>query len=150
MHLATRPSPTKVCPVVIRQRSEIEVLAFAHPLAGLQLVKGTIEPHESASAAALRELHEESGIYNATIVADLGHWVSGYQDQTWSFHLCATDVLPDTWTHRTQDDGCHDFAFFWHPLSQPPDEQWHAVFQGALKYIARQLPEHLQAQATGR
>ena len=33
----------KACPVVLRHTTELEVLAFRHPLAGLQLVKGTVE-----------------------------------------------------------------------------------------------------------
>ena len=39
-----------------------KILAFAHPQAGHQFVKGTIEPGESAGAVAQRELHEEAGI----------------------------------------------------------------------------------------
>lgn len=33
----------KACPVVLRHSTELEILAFRHPLAGLQLVKGTVE-----------------------------------------------------------------------------------------------------------
>ena len=35
---------------------------FRHPLAGIQLVKGTVEPSESPEDAARRELFEESGL----------------------------------------------------------------------------------------
>ena len=35
---------------------------FRHPLAGIQLVKGTVEPSEKPADAARRELFEESGL----------------------------------------------------------------------------------------
>lgn len=128
--------PGKACPVVIRGQGAIEILAFEHPLAGLQLVKGTIESGESSRAAALRELREESGLSASNVLADLGIWTSGYENQIWAFHLCEVDHPPESWIHRTCDDGGHDFKFFWYPLSQQPNEQWHSLFQGALKYIA--------------
>ncbi len=131
--------PGKACPVVIRGHGHIEILAFAHPLAGLQLVKGTIEPGETSAAAALRELREESGLHASRVAADLGIWASGHADQIWAFHLCEVHHPPDSWTHRTSDDGGHDFRFFWHPLSQPPSAQWHGVFQRALQHIASKL-----------
>ncbi|WP_272972120.1 NUDIX domain-containing protein [Comamonas terrigena] len=64
--------PGKACPVVIRGLGTIEILAFEHPLAGLQLVKGTIEPGETSAAAALRELREESGLHASHVATDLG------------------------------------------------------------------------------
>jgi 8-oxo-dGTP pyrophosphatase MutT (NUDIX family) len=87
----------------------------------------------------LRELREESGLEASEVLLDLGVWASGYEDQIWAFHLCAVVSSPESWTYRTGDDGGHDFKFFWHPLAQPPDERWHQVFQGALKYIASKL-----------
>lgn len=131
--------PDKACPVVIRGQGAIEILAFEHPLAGLQLVKGTIESGESSRAAALRELREESGLSASNVLADLGIWTSGYENQIWAFHLCEVDHPPESWIHRTSDDGGHVFKFFWYPLSQQPNEQWHSLFQGALKYIATKL-----------
>ena len=131
--------PGKVCPVVIRGLCAIEILAFEHPLAGLQLVKGTIEPGESSRDAALRELREESGLIASNVLADLGIWIPGYKNQIWAFHLCEVDSSPESWTYRANDDGGHDFKFFWHPLSQQPNQQWHWLFQGALKYIAIKL-----------
>lgn len=52
----------KACAVVLRDRGVLEILAFEHPLAGLQLVKGSVEPGESSGAAAVRELMEEAAI----------------------------------------------------------------------------------------
>ena len=133
-------TPTKSCPVVLRINNEIEILAFQHPIAGHQLVKGTIELGEPPEKTALRELAEEAGISGAKIVSNMGLWDSGYQNQVWSFHLCITNQeTPDKWTHHTSDDGGHDFNFFWHPLSEPANAEWHEVFQGALSFIRTAL-----------
>lgn len=129
---------TKVCPVVLRGvGSAVEILAFEHPLAGHQLVKGGIEGGESVEAAALRELTEESGIESANVVRHLGDWSSGVDDQVWCFLLCApVQTLPDAWTHHTLDDGGHRFRFYWHPLfGTASANQWHASFRGALAFI---------------
>jgi 8-oxo-dGTP pyrophosphatase MutT (NUDIX family) len=52
----------KVVPVILRHPTQsLEILAFRHPLAGSQLVKGTIEQGEKYDEAAIRELFEETG-----------------------------------------------------------------------------------------
>lgn len=138
-------SPTKSCPVVLRNvnGNGIEILAFQHPLAGLQLVKGTIEPDEKPDEAAIRELGEESGILEAEAIFNLGLWKSGYKNQIWSFHLCRVNQkIPDEWVHHTLDDGGHDFKFFWHPLAEPATSQWHEVFHGALNFIQIAITQH--------
>lgn len=134
-------TPNKACPVVWRPCVRgLEVLAFEHPLAGLQLVKGGIEPGETPQAAALRELEEESGIAPAVAGRHLGLWPSGYEAQVWSFHEVSVDyALPQTWRHHAADDGGQVFRFFWHPLSEPASPLWHPVFAGALGFIRRQL-----------
>ena len=127
--------PSKACPVVLRDVDTLEVLAFAHPLAGLQLVKGTIEPRESPADAALRELREESGLAGR-VVGSFGYWQSGHLGQVWSFHLCEVAPPPPIeWVHRTEDDGGLDFRFFWHPLCAEPSELWHPVFRRALAHL---------------
>jgi 8-oxo-dGTP pyrophosphatase MutT (NUDIX family) len=136
-------TPTKSCPVLLRKGKEVEILAFQHPIAGFQLVKGTIEVDENPGEAAIRELAEEAGIQAARITSNLGLWESGYQGQIWSFHLCeASQELPDQWVHHAVDDGGHDFRFFWHTLSKPAGSEWHEVFQGALKFIRAVLTHH--------
>jgi len=126
----------KACPVLVRQRERLEVLAFRHPLAGLQLVKGSIEPGEASGAAALRELAEEAGILDARLGADLGTWLSEHPGQDWAFHLCHSPrELPDAWTHHCDDDGGLDFAFFWHALDATPGPQWHPLFRDALGWL---------------
>jgi len=132
--------PSKACPIVVRDiGGELSVLAFLHPLAGIQLVKRTIEEPETASSAAVRELAEESGVTAATI-SDLGIWHSGYDDQIWSFHLCrASEPLPETWTHQCPDDGGHTFKFFWQVLTQDPSSDWHPTHAAALGHVKEAL-----------
>ncbi|MFD2176193.1 NUDIX hydrolase [Veronia pacifica] len=128
----------KVCPVVSREMNgETEVLAFCHPLAGKQLVKGTIEIAESPSDAAIRELYEESGVTVIGAPRFLCHWHAVHQNQEWYFYHCQTEKLVGSWQHFTNDDGGHHFAFFWHRLKQLPDSDWHPVFRDALAEIAK-------------
>jgi len=128
-------APSKVCPIVLRNCNAVEVLAFEHPSAGLQLVKGTIELGETPAEAAVRELREESGL-EASAVADLGLWESGHLGHVWSFQLCeSASPVFDRWTHRTEDDGGHEFAFFWQALHAEPSEHWHPVYRRALAHI---------------
>jgi 8-oxo-dGTP pyrophosphatase MutT (NUDIX family) len=126
----------KVCPVVFRDASMRQILAFEHPRAGVQLVKGRIEPGESAKAAALRELAEESGIADTGIVQDLGTWESGHNGYVWSLQLCAfPHQLPERWTHHCVEDGGYDFRFFWHDMSDAPGETWRPHYRRALEAI---------------
>ncbi|MGH8448131.1 NUDIX hydrolase [Pseudomonas sp.] len=129
----------KACPVVLRTRQSVEILAFEHPLAGFQLVKGSIEPGETTAAAAIRELQEEAGIAG-NVIRDLGIWHAEITGQTWAFHQCQVSAdLPDTWAHFAEDDGGHWFHFFWYPLSKEPTNEWHPIFQCALSALTEKL-----------
>ena len=128
--------PTKACPIVLRDSAAQKIMVFRHPSAGIQLVKGTIEPGDRPADAALRELHEESGIANATVYRDLGLWDAQYQGQIWSFQLCSTSqTLPESWNHRCADDGGLDLHFFWHDLNCEASEHWHPLFRRGLEFI---------------
>ena len=128
--------PDKVCPVVFRDSSLRHILAFEHPVAGVQLVKGGIEPGESVRDAALRELEEEAGIANTAIAQDLGTWNSDHRGHVWSLQLCTfTPTLPESWVHRCEDDGGHELKFFWHDVSRDPDESWRPQYRRALQTI---------------
>ena len=130
----------KVCPVVYRRHaSDVEVLAFAHPSAGKQFVKGTIEPSEAPLAAAKRELWEESGLTAQSPMALLGQCEIGPDRQLWHFFGCQAVGLPDTWQHLTADDHGHTFAFFWHPIDLPLDQDWHPIFHEAFNFFATRL-----------
>lgn len=152
----------KACPLVLRQHhnakgQHLEILAFRHPLAGLQLVKGTIEPDELPAHAALRELREEAGI-EARVISHLGTQIIEATGQSWHFYCCAaTSMLPDQWQFYTQDDGGHCFEFFWHSLDSDMSQQstfclmdrliesgqandyWHPMFQQALLFLQQRL-----------
>ena len=127
----------KAVPVVLRQRGEeLEILVFAHPEAGTQIVKGTVEQGESVAQAAVRELTEEAGIPEAQCEQVLGTWDECPRGQVWHFRRMAVpQELPDSWSHFTEDDGGHVFTFSWHPLGQPAPGTCHPVFVAALSYV---------------
>ncbi|MCB9148522.1 MAG: NUDIX domain-containing protein [Caldilineaceae bacterium] len=134
---------SKVCPVVLRPpavpprpNGQTQILAFRHPLAGSQIVKGTLEPGEQPAAGALRELAEESGIDHAEVVRKLGERSFDNIGQQWHFFLCRPNKpLPASWSHYTTDGGGHIFQFFWHDLNREPDDSWHSDFKSALAFI---------------
>ena len=132
----------KAVPIVIRRRSSLEILAFRHPLAGSQLVKGTIEEGEEPASAALRELAEESGIREAAVESALGRLAFPEIGQNWHFYLCRVACsLAEEWTFFTQDDGGHLFQFFWHGLETAPDRSWHRDFLPALSFVRGRLED---------
>ena len=128
----------KACAVVLRSGGDgPELLVFRHPLAGVQLVKGSIEAGEDAAAAAMRELFEEAGLNCHAPGAVLGEDCAVSAGQTWWFVLLDAGDLPERWQHHTADDGGHEFAFFWHGLHKAPSDDWHPDFQRALRAIRR-------------
>lgn len=130
----------KACPVVIREcDSGINILAFQHPLAGKQLVKGTIETGETIAQSCERELFEEAGIA-AKAELPLGILATGYNAQVWGFYLMRVDqTLPEHWTHHCLDDHGHDFSFFWHPLAGALSDEWHPLFKQAIQFLQHNL-----------
>jgi 8-oxo-dGTP pyrophosphatase MutT (NUDIX family) len=133
-------TPNKACPVVVRAApAGLEILMFRHPRAGCQLVKGSIEPGESAPDAALRELFEEAGITDARVIGDLGLWEAVAGEQVWSFQRCEPGApLPDRWSHPCADDGGHIFELFWQPLAEDPRDA-HPVFLNAVRAVRARL-----------
>lgn len=130
----------KVCPIVSRHLgSRTDVLAFRHPVAGCQFVKGTIEAGEDPAQAALRELYEESGIRASDPMHFIGKPTIGAERQPWYFFACTASDLADHWQHWTTDDDGQWFDFFWHPLRQPLDHTWHPIFHEAHRFIAQHL-----------
>jgi 8-oxo-dGTP pyrophosphatase MutT (NUDIX family) len=130
----------KACPVVIRENKGFsEILAFKHPLAGSQLVKGTIEVGESQEEACERELFEESGLIGKA-VKNLGTWDSGFEGQVWRFCIMKLEESPqDSWTYHCADDNGHDFKFFWQRLDVELDNDWHPLFKNTLAFIQKAL-----------
>ena len=134
----------KACPVLLRNgKNGYEILAFKHPLAGNQIVKGTIEPNETLKQASIRELKEESGVIGEASQF-LGKWSSGYENHVWGFYLMSVNSpLPNSWKFFTEDDGGHEFEFFWYSLNKKVDEQWHPLFKGAVNFIKNALAKSL-------
>ncbi|WMT86713.1 NUDIX domain-containing protein [Pelagibacterium sp. 26DY04] len=126
----------KVCPAVLRWANGArEILVFTHPLAGVQVVKGTIEAGEDVEAAGRRELSEEAGVEGLPLLGTLAASYRIAPGQLWHFLLLSGEGLPERWAHHCADDGGHDFAFFWHRLDYSPDDRWHEIFKHALAHI---------------
>ncbi|MEP3667133.1 MAG: NUDIX domain-containing protein [Roseibium sp.] len=125
----------KVCPIVLRERREgIQFLGFEHPLAGCQLVKGTIEPRENDEDAAHRELNEESGLCLEQTFKRIGVSEKIAPGQEWFFYEVMLPKSAERWSHHTEDDGGHEFRFFWSDLDRPLDDTWHEIFHRALDF----------------
>lgn len=121
------------------------LLAFEHPLAGLQLVKGRIDPGETPACAACRELLEESGLVAAKDVDFLFTTDDLPDTGVWHFFLCEVyGALPDTWKFETADDGGQCFRFFWHPIDTPLTSEWHPLFHHVLEKLLPRLQSRLR------
>ncbi|KQV72609.1 hypothetical protein ASC90_27505 [Rhizobium sp. Root1220] len=130
----------KACAIVTRTTDQgLTVLAFAHPSAGNQFVKGTIENGEQPRHAAERELREESGLLAPIAMKALGITEVGPERTVWHFFAWHSSGLPDRWRHATEDDHGHTFSFFWHPLRSSLDENWHPIFHEVFEFIAPRL-----------
>ncbi len=126
----------KVCPLVLR--SDGRILAFRHPMAGLQFVKGTLEEEETTPETAMRELYEETGFVLAA-VHYLGESDAIVDGETWHFWLMQDADLPETWDHACADDGGHVFSFFWQSLNDPLPAAFAPAFQRAATHIRAAL-----------
>ncbi len=127
----------KVCPIIVREIDGVrQILVFRHPSAGVQFVKGPVEPDEQLATAALRELAEESGTTSITSIESKGSWFVEHSQQEWHFFLCSTgEELKDQWDFFTLDDGGLVYSFFWFGLDNEPDHEWHPIFKEALIQI---------------
>jgi len=107
----------KACPILLRgSPASPQILAFAHPRAGLQIVKGTIETGENPAVAALRELDEEAGIAAATISLSLGSHDDIQPGERWHLFIVSAADLPATWDHAAIGADGDTYRFFWHSL----------------------------------
>ncbi len=144
------PPLQKACPVVTRhQNGQLYLLAFRHPSAGNQLVKGSVKPNEQPSRASLRELFEESGV-TACSPRALGAFPVGSPPIIWHFFHCQTEPLPTEWSHQTLDDHGHQFDFFWHRLTNDLSPDWHPSYRRAIGFITKALLQQDYIAAANR
>jgi 8-oxo-dGTP pyrophosphatase MutT (NUDIX family) len=67
------PMLEKVAALTVRQGAGgLELLVFTHPLAGIQVPAGSVEPGEAPEHAAARETQEETGLSWLRVVGQLG------------------------------------------------------------------------------
>ena len=122
----------KACPCIFRSKNgKSEMLVFKHPHAGHQMIKGSVELHESIEHAVLRELEEESGIANGKVIRHLssidfirkrefqGHERS--ELNKWHLYEVHVDeLLPDSWEHKAYGSKAENgliFGLFWQQLN---------------------------------
>ena len=140
----------KAVAVVVRTRDAIlELLVFQHPLAGIQIPKGTVEPGETIEAATLRELHEESGIRLndppksigtcELVVSDAPQAAGQLERHVWNISvLDAPTGLPETWRHDAEGSDAEiglTFSYFWVPIDKTLLAQVHPSFRQAASVI---------------
>ncbi len=108
------------------------LLVFRHPdapEAGIQVPAGTVEEHERAEDAVLREAFEETGWPDLTLNCFLGEQERDMSDcgrdevhHRRFYHLCCHGHPPTTWRHEERspsDTSAHQpilFEFFWAAL----------------------------------
>ncbi|MDA8634793.1 NUDIX domain-containing protein [Rhodobacteraceae bacterium] len=76
------------------------MLMFRHPLAGIQLIKGTVEPSENPADAARRELFEESGLVSKQPLFFIGKNTRMVRGQIWYFYHLDLLYKRNQWGHR--------------------------------------------------
>jgi ADP-ribose pyrophosphatase YjhB (NUDIX family) len=117
----------RVAAYVIRSTPRPELLIFEHagvPEAGQQVPAGGVNSNENLAQAVLREVNEETGLADVTIVRvltteDKPHPETGQPRRTTYFHLGAPANAPNDWTHHvmgTGSDAGMVFTCCFHPL----------------------------------
>lgn len=122
------------------------LLCFRHPLAGVQIPKGTVEHGEDIAAATLRELEEETGLTLTTAPDFIGTWDRDFADgavHRWHIGLLpAPDGVPDTWRHRASGSPAEDgliFDLHWLPVDGRLPARLDPLFAPAARLIAAAL-----------
>ena len=117
---------------------------FWHPLAGIQLPKGTVEPLGNPTDAARRELFEESGIDTKQPLFFIGKNTRMVCGQIWYFYHLDLLCTRNQWSHFAPDNGGIELQFFWHALLAPPPLDCGALYARVLNYARPLLLKQLQ------
>lgn len=125
-HLIAKQSE-RVGAFIIRKNTidRYELLLFQHPdcrEAPIQLPGGGIDPGETIEAALHREIYEESGLINLTVIRKVGTsqrcWLDTHRTACRHYFLLeAPATTPDRWEHIVHGSGLDAgmrFTYFWH------------------------------------
>ena len=133
--------PRKACPVVLRRTADrIEILAFRHPLAGCQLVKGTIEVEETIQHAAERELHEETGVEGGKLQEFGTFGDPGRDPRGWSVTVAYFTLLAWERFHTRAADDAAEVK--WFPVKKLPRLAFDhkVIINSAIRALGRDSP----------
>jgi 8-oxo-dGTP pyrophosphatase MutT (NUDIX family) len=126
-----------------------EILVFDHPVAGTQIPKGTMDEGEGVVDAALRELHEESGVRDVVPVGVVGEWARHVgagpgedgppERHDWIVVLMRPAApLPDAWSHvavgSPEEEGLV-FRYRWVPVDADLAGRLHPLFADVARIV---------------
>ncbi|GIJ81277.1 hypothetical protein Xph01_57090 [Micromonospora phaseoli] len=91
----------------------VQLLVFDHvdhPAAGTQVPAGGVKPDETLHDAVLREVAEETGLHDISLVREIGaehkpHPETGQPRHTTYFHLRTPAHTPAAWQHTVTGTG---------------------------------------------
>lgn len=144
----------KAVAAVIRDTDRAsELLVFRHPVAGVQIPKGTVEGDETIEAATLRELKEESGLELSIVPNFIGTWeriVGGGPDENgpleiniWHISILKPGFnLPKEWSHHATGSPAEEgliFDFFWEPIDNTLSERLDPLFAPTVDMIHQKV-----------
>jgi 8-oxo-dGTP pyrophosphatase MutT (NUDIX family) len=109
---------------ILRKRHVYELLLFRHPDtrdASIQIPGGGVEAGESIEEALYREIYEESGLKDLTLIRKIGEsrrcWLDTNVESCRHYFLLEVKDAPDRWDHCVHGEGIDAgliFSYYWH------------------------------------